>query len=445
MGKVRKLQRTLYRAAKRQPERRFTLLYDKVSRLDILQEAWQRVKSKGGAVGVDGQSIAEIRRYGEERFVGETQELLRTGQYRAKAVRRVHIPKLGQPGRTRPLGIPTVRDRVVQMAVKLVIEPLWEADFRPCSYGFRPKRTQRMALAAIVETVQAGAQHVVDIDLAAYFDSIDQELLLKLVGRRVGDQRVLRLLRAWLEAGVLEEGRVHHPDRGTPQGGVISPLLSNIMLHEVDRQWCGTEGAALGPAKLIRYADDMVLLAPTAEVAEDAWQRFQRQVAALHLAVNAEKSGTTTASEGFTFLGFEFRQPRQQLYMWPRRKARRNIGERIRSTVRAVPSSMPLGAVVQRLNPVLTGWCTYFRVGNSNRVFHVVDWMARSEVQLWLRRKHRCRWRAAKRRWGYGYLHDRCRLYRLVGKVSHLPGLERMPPAKGGRRAVCGKTARTVR
>jgi RNA-directed DNA polymerase len=226
---------------------------------------------------------------------------------------------------------------------------------------------------------------------------------------------------------------------------VISPVLSNILLHEVDRQWCGTDGAKLGPARLIRYADDMVLLATSAEAAESAWQAFQRQVEALHLTVNPEKSRATTATEGFAFLGFEFRQPRRRLYLWPRAKARRNVGQKIRATVRSVPSSMPLGVVLQKLNPVLTGWCTYFRVGNSNRVFHVVDWMARSEVQLWLRRKHRCPWRTARRRWGYRYLHDRCRLYRMVGKVSHLPGLERMPPAKGGRRAVCGKTARTVR
>lgn len=445
MDKVRKLQRTLYQAAKRQPERRFTLLYDKVSRLDILQAAWQQVKAKGGAAGVDGQSIAEVRRYGEERFLAEIQEQLQTGGYRAKAVRRVHIPKPGQPGRTRPLGIPTVRDRVVQMAVKLVIEPLFEADFRPCSYGFRPQRTQRMALATIVEAIHAGEQHVVDVDLAAYFDSIDHELLMKLVGRRVGDRQILRLLRAWLEAGVLEDGQVRHPDKGTPQGGVISPLLSNIVLHEVDQQWCATDGRQIGPARLIRYADDLLLLAPTAEAAEAAWQAFRRQVDALHLAVNPEKSRMTTASEGFAFLGFEFRQPKRRLYMWPQAKARQNIGQKIRATVRSVPSSMPLGVVIRKLNPVLNGWCTYFRVGNSNRVFHVVDWMARSEVQLWLRRKHRCRWRTAKRRWEYRYLHDRCRLYRMVGKVSHLPGLVRMPPVKGGRRAVCGKTARTVR
>jgi RNA-directed DNA polymerase len=228
--------------AKQQPERRFTLLYDKVCRQDILQEAWQRVKSNKGAAGVDEVAIDEIREYGEARFLGEIAQELRDGSYRVSLVRRVHIPKPGQPGKTRPLGIPTVKDRVIQMAVKLVIEPLFEADFVPCSFGFRPEKTPRMALSIIAEKTQAGYSHVVDVDLKSYFDTISHELLLELVERRVGDVKVVRLIRAWLKAGVMEEGKVTHPDRGSPQGGVISPLLSNIMLHEVDRQWCRGDG-----------------------------------------------------------------------------------------------------------------------------------------------------------------------------------------------------------
>jgi RNA-directed DNA polymerase len=228
---ARKLQRTLYRVAKQQPERRFTLLYDKVCRQDILQEAWRRVKSNKGAAGVDEVDIGEIREYGEARFLGELKQELRDGSYRVSLVRRVHIPKSGQPGKTRPLGISTVKDRVIQMAVKLVIEPLFEADFVPCSFGFRPAKTPRMALSIMAEGAQAGYSHVVDVDLKSYFDTIDHELLMQLVERRVGDVRVLRLIRAWLEAGVLEEGKVTHPDRGSPQGGVVSPLLSNIFLH----------------------------------------------------------------------------------------------------------------------------------------------------------------------------------------------------------------------
>ncbi len=274
LDNARKLQRTLYRVAKQQPERRFTLLYDKVCRQDILREAWQRVKSNKGAAGVDQVDIGTIRDYGEERFLGEVEQELRSRQYRTALVRRVHIPKPGQPGKTRPLGIPTVKDRVVQMAVKIVIEPLFEADFMPCSFGFRPKRTPRMALSAIVQSVNEGYSFVVDVDLKSYFDTISHELLLELVERRVGDTQVLRLIRAWLKAGVMEEGKVTHPDRGSPQGGVISPTLSNIFLHEVDRQWCRSDGVAVGDVRLVRYADDMVLLARTGQQARKDAQLY---------------------------------------------------------------------------------------------------------------------------------------------------------------------------
>jgi group II intron reverse transcriptase/maturase len=445
MDGARKLQRALYRAAKLQPQRRFTLLYDKVCRFDVLQQAWWRVKSNRGAAGVDEIGIEEVRAYGEERFLRELQEALQAGHYRVDSVRRVHIPKAGQPGQTRPLGIPTVRDRIVQMAAKLVLEPLFEADFLPCSYGFRPKRTPRMALAAIVAHLNAGRTQVVDVDLRSFFDTIDHELLMKLVERRVADRSVLRLLRAWLKAGVLEEGKITHPVRGSPQGGVISPLLSNILLHEVDRQWCRTDGQSTGPAHLVRYADDMVFLAATEEEAREARTLFEHHVQALRLRVHAEKSRVTDVHEGFAFLGFDFRRPRRMLYMWPRAKARKHIAQRARETVRSVPSSESLATLIRKLNPVLNGWCTYFRVGNSNRTFHVVDWMVGSEVQLWLRRKHQCRWRTAQRRWRLHLLQHRCRLYRMVGRVSHLEGLRRTPSEEGGRRAVCGKTARTVR
>lgn len=424
LDNARKLQRTLYRVAKQQPERRFTLLYDKVCRQDILQEAWQRVKSNKGAAGVDQVAIDAVCHHGEERFLRELAQELRSREYRAALVRRVHIPKPGQPGKTRPLGIPTVKDRVVQMAVKLVIEPLFEADFMPCSFGFRPKKTPRMALSAIVQSVNEGHSFVVDVDLKSYFDTISHELLMRLVERRVGDVQVLRLIRAWLKAGVMEDGKVTHPDRGSPQGGVISPTLSNIFLHEVDRQWCRRDGVVPGNVRLVRYADDMVLLARTEQQAREAWELLQAQFAALRLVVNQEKSRLTTLAEGFAFLGFELRKaPGRMLLMWPREKACRHIRQRIREVARSFPSNGQVGQVIQKLNPVLNGWCTYFRVGNSNRTFHKVDWAVRSELQLWLRRKHQCPWRTAKKRWGYQFLHDRCRLYRMVGKVSHLEEL----------------------
>lgn len=420
---ARKLQRTLYRKAKSQPARRFCLLYDKVCRIDILEEAWRRVKSNGGAAGVDKVSIGEIGEYGEERFLRELQQELHANTYRVSHVRRVHIPKPGQPGRTRPLGIPTVKDRVVQMAVKLVIEPLFEADFLPCSYGFRPKRTPRMALSAIVRSLKAGYTHVVDVDLKSYFDTIDHDLLMGFVQRRVSDTRVLRLIRAWLKAGVMEDGKVRHPDRGSPQGGVISPVLSNIVLHEVDRRWCTSAGQATGKVCLVRYADDMVLLAPTADDAQAAWSQLQQQFAALSLVVNHEKSRITTLADGFSFLGFDFRAQQGRPCLWPRKKARGNVLQRMRQVVRSFRSSARIDQVIQKLNPILIGWCTYFRVGHSNRVFHKIDWAVRKELQLWLRRKHRCSWHSAQGRWNYSFLHTRCRLYRMVGKVSHLKGI----------------------
>ncbi len=428
LDNARKLQRTLYRVAKQQPRRRFTLLYDKVCRQDILRDAWQQVKFNKGAAGVDKIDIEAIRDYGEERFLAELEQELRSRCYRTALVRRVHIPKPGQPGKTRPLGIPTVKDRVVQMAVKIVIEPLFEADFLPCSFGFRPKRAPRMALSAIVQSVNEGCSQVVDVDLKSYFDTIDHQLLMRLVERRIGDVQILRLIRAWLKAGVMEEGRVTHPDRGSPQGGVISPLLSNIFLHEVDRRWCRSDGVATGSVRLVRYADDMVLLAQTEQQARTAWDQLQREFAELHLVVNQEKSRLTTLAEGFAFLGFEFRKaPGRMLLMWPRSKACCNIRQRVREVVRSLPSNGPVDAVIRKLNPVLNGWCTYFRVGNSNRTFHKIDWAVRSELQLWLRRKHRCTWRTARGRWNYHVLHERCRLYRMVGKVSHLEGLRRKP------------------
>ncbi len=259
MPSARKLQRTLYRTAKGQPDRRFTSLYDKIYRKDVLEDAYRRVKSNGGAAGVDKVDFVEIETYGRERFLEELKDDLIHQTYRTNKVRRVYIPKPGQPGRQRPLGIPTVKDRVVQMATKLIIEPLFEADFQSCSYGFRPKRTPRQALSRIAGSLNAGYRHVVDVDLRSYFDTINHDRLMRLVERRVGDVRVLRLIRAWLKAGILDEGEVKSPLRGTPQGGVISPLLSNIYLHEVDLCWSAVSISKVpGDVRLVRYADDSV-------------------------------------------------------------------------------------------------------------------------------------------------------------------------------------------
>jgi len=240
MDKVRELQRKLWAAAKRSRNRRFRVLYDKVYRKDFLWEAWSRVRANGGAPGLDGKTIQAIEEHGVEEFLEGIQKDLKAQEYWPSPVRRQYIPK--PDGKQRPLGIPTVRDRVVQTAVKLVIEPIFEADFEECSYGFRPKRSAQDALEAIRKAGNAGHDWVVDADIEKYFDSIDHELLMEAVQKRITDPKVLKLIRRWLKAGVMEDGQVSEPERGTPQGGVISPLLSHIYLGELDRRWRFLQG-----------------------------------------------------------------------------------------------------------------------------------------------------------------------------------------------------------
>jgi RNA-directed DNA polymerase len=336
VNNVRVLQRELYRAAKAQKERRFGVLYDKVYRADILWEAWERVRANKGAAGVDGQTIQDIEQAGVGQFLQGLADELREKRYRPNRVRRTYIPK---PGKTekRPLGIPVVKDRVVQAAMKLVIEPIFEADFQPCSYGFRPKRDAQQAIEAVAKYVTYGCAQVIDADLKGYFDSIPHEKLMNVIGRRISDVQVLRLIRWWLEVGVLEDDHVTYSDTGTPQGGVISPLLANIYLNELDRVWTERGYNSIRyEAHLVRYADDMVILCR--KDAGRYYAEFKQEIERLGLALNKTRTRVVDAREGFDFLGMRFaykrsRQGKMNCYKWPTPQAVSRIKEKVRRAI----------------------------------------------------------------------------------------------------------------
>ncbi len=424
------LQRVLYRSAKQDQTRRFHALYDKLTRSDVMWQAWVNVATNQGAPGIDEISIDDIKAGGMEAimsFLDTLAKQVRAQTYRPQPLRRVNIPKAGQPGVTRPLGIPTLADRVLMAAAKLILEPIFEADFSAVSFGFRPKRNAHDALEAIRQSANSGAQWVLDADIKSCFDEIDQGALMELIERRVSDRAMLKLLKSWLRVGVIESVVYSDIKSGTPQGSPISPLLCNIALSVLDEELAK---ARYKTGKAVRYADDWVVLCGTRKRAETARSVAETALVRLGLRLHPDKTrivNLTRGAEGFDFLGFHNHMcesvkwpSHYYLQKWPSDRAMASIRANVKEKTDRRYVGLSLDTVVDGLNPILRGWSQYFRYGNSSKKFNTINSYVHERMAILASNKYGLHGRNWDTRFNYQWITN-LGIYRLTGTVRRTP------------------------
>ena len=392
--KVRQLQNKLYLTAKKCQKRRFHALYDKVYRDDVLIEAWKRVKANKGSSGVDGIRIEDIEKMGIEKYLKELKKELIEGEYIPSPVKRVMIPKAD--GSERPLGIPTVRDRIVQMAAKIAIEPVFEADFRECSYGFRPKRSAKQALEVVRKACNNKGYYVVDADIEKFFDNVNQDKLMILIEQRISDRRILKLIRQWMRSGILYGNILTISELGTSQGSVISPLLANIYLNTLDGLW---EKYGRTHGILVRYADDTVIICKNKKSANHAQSLLQYIMGKLDLRLHPVKTKIINmwdGTKGFDFLGLHHRRFSRinkkgnrygETYQYPSKKAMKKMKRTVKESINQRYLLVKTEELIKVLNPKITGWRNYYKTRNDRKWMRAIDWYILCSFCRWNNKK----------------------------------------------------------